>query len=106
MIQASHTASEPSSSDDIFVGAILLGGGGGMCGVGKRINVPVHEASRFEEKDERVGMIERNDAHVDWMRFGGEKGWTLRTLYGHMSISRLYFDRICKMGSVPRLKIF
>jgi hypothetical protein len=71
MTQGSHSASAPSR-DDIFVGAILLGGGGEMCGVGKRTKVPVHES----EEGESVEMIERNDADVDWMRFGGEKGWT------------------------------
>jgi len=44
-----------------------------MCEVGRRINVPTHAL----DGDDLVGMMERNDADVAWMRFGGEKGWTL-----------------------------
>ena len=75
-----------------------------MCGVGNRINVAVQEASRFEEREERMEMIERNDADVDWMRFGGEKGWTLE-LCTDTCQPVFCFSTEYMTGCVPRLRI-
>jgi hypothetical protein len=52
--------------DDIWVGAILLGGGGGMCAIGRRIIVPVPDIFlEGEASSKRTEKMDRNDAEVD-----------------------------------------
>lgn len=46
-------------------GEIVLAGGWGMCGEGKRMSVPVVCLEP---------QMERKAAEVDWMRLGGVKG--------------------------------
>ena len=60
------------SGGEKFIGAISLGGGGGMCGDGKRINVPGIAAELYtvESKD-------RKEADVDCIKLGGVKGCIL-----------------------------
>ena len=58
-----------SSDGENFIGAISLGGGGGMCGDGKRISVPGIAAELYT-----VESRDKKEADVDCIRLGGVKG--------------------------------
>ncbi len=56
---------------DISVGAIVAGGRGEGCGVGRKIAVALFDG---DDENEGRARMERREAVVPWRRFGGENG--------------------------------
>ena len=81
-------ALQTCSDNEKFVGVISLGGGGKVCGDGKRISVPGIAAELYT-----VESRDKKDADVDCIRLGGVKGCILGAC-GRMSnrLRRLLYD--------------